>query len=512
MIYKIFKDIKNFHPQQLVISPRELGIHRRTVKRYFDIDSQKDSKCTNSITGSVKDIDPKPVVDIAILTGGRRSECESYRSFIIDGLERGLTGRRIHQDLVEEHQFKASYQSVQRFIHKLEVSNLLPFRRLECEPGEEVQVDFGSAAPVIDSNGKRRRPHLLRVILSHSRKGYSEVVPRQSTEFFIRALENSFRHFGGVPRKVIIDNLRAAVSKADFYDPDINPKIRSFCQHYQTVVLPTKPWTPRHKGKVERGVGYVKDNALKGRSFPSISAQNQFLSTWEKTVADTRIHGTTRRQVKAAFALERDHLQKLPDTLFPYFEECRRTVHRDQHVEVKCAYYSVPSEYVRREVWVRYTTRTVKIFNQHWKVLANHVRVESGQRSTDFTHIPPEKISGIERGEAWQLRKAGKIGPDAKAWAEAMLKIRGLEGIRVLQGLINLPQNYSATQINKGCKYALNSECFRLREVKEFIKQTKVQQNFEFLDEHHLIRDISSYGAFAPDVFNRQIRQNGDVL
>ena len=97
MIYKIFKDIKNFHPQQLVISPRELGIHRRTVKRYFDIDSQKDSKCTISITGSLEDIDPKPVVDIAKLTGGRRSECESYRSFIIDGLERGLTGRRINR-------------------------------------------------------------------------------------------------------------------------------------------------------------------------------------------------------------------------------------------------------------------------------------------------------------------------------------------------------------------------------------------------------------------------------
>ena len=103
----------------------------------------------------------------------------------------------------------------------------LPFRRMEVEPGQELQVDFGQGAWVIE-NEKRRRPHLFRVVLSHSRKGYSEAVWRQTTESFIRCLENAFRHFGGVTRTVVIDNLRAAVSRADWFDPELKPKVVSF--------------------------------------------------------------------------------------------------------------------------------------------------------------------------------------------------------------------------------------------------------------------------------------------
>jgi transposase len=99
----------------------------------------------------------------------------------------------------------------------------------------------------------------------------------------------------------VVYNLKAAVIKADWYDPDLNPKIRSFCEHYGTVLLPTKPATPRHKGKVERIVGYAQDNALKGRRFPSLATENHHLLAWETQIADTRIHGTTQKQVKKCF-------------------------------------------------------------------------------------------------------------------------------------------------------------------------------------------------------------------
>ena len=108
-------------------------------------------------------------------------------------------------------------------------------------------------------------------MLSHSRKAYSEVVFRQTTENLIRCLENAFWHFGGVPKTLIPDNLKAAVLKADWYDPDLNPKVGAFARHYSTVILPTKPYTPRHKGKVESGIKYIKQNALKGRSFASLA-------------------------------------------------------------------------------------------------------------------------------------------------------------------------------------------------------------------------------------------------
>src|SRR5690606_8527843 len=155
----------------------------------------------------------------------------------------------------------------------------------------------------------------------------SEAVPRQTTEHFIRALENAFGHFGGVPKTLVIDNLKAAVTHADWYDPDLNPKIQAFCQHYGTVLLPTKPRMPRHRGKVERGVGYLQDTGLKGRTFDSLAAQNCFLAEWETGVADTRLHGTTRQQVGKLFAeVEQPALLPLPATRFPFFQEGERIV------------------------------------------------------------------------------------------------------------------------------------------------------------------------------------------
>jgi transposase len=218
--------------------------------------------------------------------------------------EAGLSAQRIYQDLVSEHQFAGSYDAVKRFVRQLGATEPLPFRRMETEPGQEAQVDFGQGAWVVEE-GHRRRPHVLRVVLSCTRKGYTEAFYRQTTENFIRGLENSFRHFGGVVATLVIDNLRAAVSKADWFDPQLNPKVVSFCEHYGTVILPTKPAMPRHKGKVEAGVKYVQNNGLAGRKFDSLAAQNLFLMHWEETVA---LLG--RRKVQA-LAFARQPLSRL---------------------------------------------------------------------------------------------------------------------------------------------------------------------------------------------------------
>ena len=170
------------------------------------------------------------------------------------------------------------YHSVRRFVAKLNQVKPLPFRRIEVAAGEEAQVDFGTGAPIVDEDGKRRRTHVLRVVLSHSRKAYSESVFRQTTENFIRCIENAFRHFGGVPKTLVPDNLKAAVLNADWYDPELNPKLRSFCEHYGTVLLPTKPRTPRHKGKVERGVDYVQENALERTNVQQLARTERSLA------------------------------------------------------------------------------------------------------------------------------------------------------------------------------------------------------------------------------------------
>ncbi|MCC7292343.1 MAG: IS21 family transposase [Phycisphaerales bacterium] len=205
--------------------------------------------------------------DLPVGSSGPPSRCEALREIILAGLDRGLSAQRIWQDLRSEHDFTGAYDSVKRFCRRLAHGRPLPFRRMEYAAGEEAQVDFGVGAPIVIPDGtalpvgvktRRRKTHVLRVVLSHSRKGYSEVMLRQTTEDFLRALENAFRHFGGVPKTLVTDNLKAAVLKADWFDPELNPKLQAFAEHYGTVILPTKPRMPRHKGKVERGVARMR--------------------------------------------------------------------------------------------------------------------------------------------------------------------------------------------------------------------------------------------------------------
>lgn len=181
-------------------------------------------------------------------TLARPSQCAPWRDFILTKLRQGLSLKRIHQDLVAQgNADHVSYDSLRRFVRRLGVSKPAPYRRMECPPGEEAQVDFGTGAPVLTPEGQRRRTYVFRIVLSHSRKAYSESCYRQTTEEFIRVLENAFWCLGGVTKTLVIDNLRAAVSKPDWFDPELNPKLMSFCRHYGTVILPTKPYMPRHK-------------------------------------------------------------------------------------------------------------------------------------------------------------------------------------------------------------------------------------------------------------------------
>jgi len=464
---------------------RELGVHRKTVARHVRLAESQNG--------------PNPTAG----NSGPESLCEPFREVVLAKLEQGLSAQRIWQDLVSERGFAASYESVKRFCRRLGARTPLPFRRIEVEPGAEVQVDFGRGAPVVTPGGKCRRPHVLRVVLGHSRRGYSEAVWRQTTEDFIRVLENAFWHFGGVPRTVVVDNLKAAVIKADWFDPDLNPKIEEFARHYGTTVLPTKPYTPRHKGKVERGVDYVQSNALKGRTFETLEDQNTHLLEWETDVADRRIHGTTRKQVLAHFEeSERGALLPLAEDRFPFFREAERTVHRDGHVEVAKAYYSVPPEYVGRRVWVRWDARLVRVLNARLDEIAVHPRVEPGRAKTHPSHVPPEKISIIERGATHMLKRASLMGGHAGRWAEHVVKSRGVRGMRTVQGLLALARRHTSAKIDRACRLALGHGAYRLKDVRALVDSAEEQTEFEFMSDHPIIRNMNEYGRFVKVEFN----------
>ncbi len=486
-----------------------LGVSRGAVRRHLAAESSKDTKAptgsdeaeetgskdTKAPTGS--EVEPRELESF-----GSRSQCEAFREVILAKLELGLSAQRVFQDLVEEHDFSGKYWSVNRFVRKLNKSTPLPFRRMEVAPGAEMQVDFGAGARTANAQGKFVKTHIFRGVLSHSRKGYTEAVRRLTTESFIRSLENAFWRLGGVPEVVVFDNAKCAVLKADWYDPELHPKIIEFSKHYGFTLLPTRPRTPRHKGKVERGVDYAQENALRGRTFETLALQNEHLDQWEKSVADTRIHGTIQKQVGPYFhEAERPALRPLPNERFPYYEETQRRVSRDGHIAVGKAFYSVPPEYLGHLVWVRYNSHVVRVLNHRMENIALHAAKEPGRFSTLGEHIADEKIHGVERGVEGLLRKIRSLGTHATRWSEAVISDRGVHSARVLQGLLSLSKKHTSEEINAACDTAWKSRALNYRVVKRLLanRTTAAQQTMEFMDTHPAIRPVSEYAKFVKE-------------
>lgn len=497
---------------------QELGIDRGTVSRYVRLWHEEQANPAISTAGKTGALDPNPAISTpgngpgedppecsnptistagipAAVGPGRRSLCEPFRERIEQWLEDGLSAQRVYQDLVCETDFGGSYESVKRFAARLREKQPQRFERMESLPGEEAQVDFGSGPRIPTGEGGWRKSWFFRIVLSHSRKAYTEAVHCQDTETFIRCLENAFRHVGGVPAVLVTDNLKAAVKRADWYEPELNPKIESFARHYGTLVLPTRVRHPHHNGKVENSVGYVKKNALKGRSFGSLGELNRFLSWWEEHVADQRIHGTTCRQVAELFERrERDALGPLPPMPFPCFQEGRRKVHRDSHVEVAKAYYEAPAEYVGRSVWVRWDGAMVRIFNARLEQIGVHARLQPGLFSGQFNSRG--RARGVERSSGYYREQAALLGPGCAQWAQAVVEERGVAAVRILQGLLALAKEHPAAAINSACAEALSYHALRLRAVRERIERPDRQEHFQFADTHPLIRQMDVYGQF----------------
>lgn len=483
---------------------RQLGLSRNTVRSY--VRSLKPSEAVDIAEDILKASalsPPSPGNQTDPLstpgnTTGRKSLCADHAALIFAKCESGLTAQRIYQDLRVEIAFAGSYQSVKRYVRRLRRTDPKVVQRIEVQPGEEVQVDFGTGPTLLASDGQKRKTWIFRLVLSYSRKAYSQAVLRQDTETFLRCIESAFREFGGSTLTINLDNLKAAVLKADWADPELNPKLIDFARHYRTSIMPCLPGVPEHKGKVENSVNYVRENALAGRTFSSLAELNLALAHWEKTVADLRIHGTTKRQVAQLFAVEKPALQPLPASVFACFQEGPRTVHRDGHVEVAKAFYHVPPEFLRQDVWVRYDSREVRIFTKNsdgsLKQIQVHRRLEPGQ----FTNA-----RGIGGGQGslqanlnYWLKRATELGASCEGWARAVAHNRGIGGMRTLMGLVSLVDRHSFAAVNRACERALAKGTWRLRDVRALIEAKEVQTQIAFEDHHPLIRNLSEYGIF----------------
>src|SRR5689334_18081291 len=245
-------------------------------------------------------------------------------------------------------------------------------------------------------SGKYRRTRLFVLTLGYSRKAVRLLVFRSSSQAWAELHEKAFRRLGGVPRVVVLDTLGEGVLTPAVYDPAINPLYRDVLKHYNAVALPCRVADPDRKGKVERGVGHAKNTPLKGLRFESLQEAQTYLDHWEERWADTRIHGTTKRQVAAMFAEERPALQPLPLEPFRYYQYGVRTVHLDGCVEVEAAYYGAPPGWVTRSVQVQWDSYRVRLLNpQTGELLREHLRQARGGHRIQDQDRPKQTPLGV---------------------------------------------------------------------------------------------------------------------
>ena len=422
------------------------------------------------------------------------SVCEVHREAIEVGLSRGRNAKAIWQDLVDIHGFTGGYQSVKRFVRKL-LGRRSPEARvvIETAPGEETQVDYGTGPMVRDAaSGKYRRTRLFVLTLGYSRKSVRLLVFRSSSQTWAELHEKAFRRLGGVTRVVVLDNLREGVLTPDIYDPALNPLYRDVLKHYGAVALACRVRDPDRKGKVERSVGHAKNTPLKGLRFESLPEAQTYLDHWEERWADTRIHGTTKRQVAAMFAEERPALQPLPIEPFRYYQYGERTVHLDGCVEVEAAYYGAPPGWIGRRVQVQWDAHRVRLLNPHTgQLLREHMRqARGGHRIQD-----QDRSSRTPIGTLALLARADKAGSEIGALCRGMHGRDGETAVRRVQGVLGLVKKYGAATVEDACAAALEVGVGEYRFVRRYIERHP-QLPLSLRQVDPLIRQLTLYRDF----------------
>jgi len=331
--------------------------------------------------------------------------------------------------------------------------------RIETPPGAEAQVDFGYAGKMIDpATGKQRKAWAFVMTLSWSRHRYIEFVFDQKIETWLRCHRNAFRFFGGVPQRVVIDNLKAGIARACWDKPQAQQAYRECAEHYDFLISPCRPRTPQHKGKVEQGgVHYVKRNFLGGREPMTLTQANRDVLRWVENTAGQRIHGTTREKPLARFTeVEHAALKPLPHTPYDLAIWKQVQVHRDCYILFERAYYSVPFRLVGQQVWVRGGTQTVQIYTSDYHLVATHSCAQTpGQRQTNLDHLPTHKVTGITLSRESCRLRAAEIGPATRQVVDLLLDHRPEDRLRVAGRLLELGARFTPQRLEAACARAL---------------------------------------------------------
>ena len=448
---------------------RDLEISRPTVHKYKlkallegFLDGQRELPGRDEIAASLGPATQPPKIP---------STVEEHRETVQKYLKQGLEMTAIFQRLCEDHGYQGSYSAVRRFVHRVQPAEKEVFVRVHSEPGEELQVDFGSIGPIYDPKaGKMRKGYVFVATLGYSRHQYAEIVCDQKINTWLGLHQRAMAFFGGVPRRVVLDNLKAAVIKALVLDPILGEAYRKLAQHYHFLISPNRPCTPRHKGKVENGVNYVKRNFFAGQEFVDLERANLRLKAWVMETAGVREHGTTHQPPLKLFReSEQAALQGLPVESFDLHDIRMAKVHCDCHIVVDGSFYSVPYTLVGAEVEVQVHERVVEIYTQHDLIRTHRRAAQKGQWRTEMEDYPASKAQYLLKTPQYCLKLALRIGPYTHQVVEHLLADRPLDRLRSVQAILSLEESVGQNRLEAACRRALYYGDPHYRRIKDIL-------------------------------------------
>ena len=449
--------------QKKQLIAKEFGCHRNTVRNI-----EKENPIKEKVNRSAK-----------------KHPLNEHRDFIESLLEKKLTIKRIYEELVEKKNYTKKYDNVKKYIRtqKLKAKNKV-YIVLHSEPGEEGQVDFGYVGLTKDNEGKMRKTWVFVMTLSHSRKAFYKIVYNQTVEEFIRCHKEAFEYFGGVPENVKIDNLKAAILEASFYEPEYQKEYLEFSEYYRFKIVPCKVRRPEEKGKVESGVKYVKESFFKGRDFLNKDDLDKKLFEWQENVCNKRIHGTTKKVPQVVFEnAEKAKLIQLPKKPWETCSWEKRKVNTICHITVKNNYYSVPYKQVGEYVYVRVGEKLIKIYANN-KCIATHLRIYTkGKYQTNESHYPKYKVMNQTELQHKKGKKMKEIGEHAYNYFLKLMEKFPNNWSNKVSGIINLEKSYEPSAINLACKRASKYKHYGYKVISNICKKKLYLEESDYTEK-----------------------------
>ncbi len=483
-MWEILQVLRRLHRRESKAAiTRAMGHSRSTIRRYAALAgalgwTPGTTEPTEALAAEIaRRVHPAAARDAGEVEAQLLPHAEQIRGWLTPAApeRRGLRLTKVHQ-LLGRQGVSVPYSSLHRFAVKscgFAERRRVTVRMAEPPPGELAGIDFGRLGPVPDpSSGRRRLAWALIVTLPHSRHQYVHLTFSQKLPHLIEGLEDAWAFFGGVPRRVVADNMRTAVTKADRYEPILQRTFDEYAAYRGFVIDPAPVRDPTGKPHVERGVPYFRDSCFRGETWRDLADVQAGAIQWCLGTAGTRTHGTTRQRPLAGFeSVERATLLPLEPARFdpPHWAQCK--VHPDHHLSFGQALYSVPTRYIGQHVWVRADRQLVRVYAEH-TLVKTHPRQAPGGRATDHEDYPAHLTPYTLRDPRRLIRQAQSHGPHLGRFTEQLLAgTFPWAKLRQAQRLLRLGEKYGWPRVEAAGARALEFELIQVPRVEVIIRQ-----------------------------------------